>query len=83
MEEHRLRVSENRVLRRIFGPKRDEMTGDWRKLYKEELHNLYSSPNIIRMFKSRRMRWTGHVAGMWIRKSHIRYWRERQKERDH
>jgi hypothetical protein len=55
-------VFENRVLRRIFGPKRDEVTGDWRKLHKEELHNLYSSPNLIRMDKSRRMRWAGHVA---------------------
>jgi hypothetical protein len=53
---------ENRVLRRIFGPKRDLMTGGWRKLHNEELHNLYSSPNIIRMMKSRRMRWAGHVA---------------------
>jgi hypothetical protein len=53
---------ENRVLRRIFGPKRDEVTGDWRKLHNEELHNLNSSPNIIRMYKSERMRWTGHVA---------------------
>jgi hypothetical protein len=53
-EEYRLRVFENRVLRRIFGPKRDEVTGDWRKLHKEELHNLYSSSNIIRMIKSRR-----------------------------
>jgi hypothetical protein len=60
--EHRLRVFENRVLRRIFGPKRDEVTGDWRKLYNEELHNLYSSPNIIRMFKSRTMRLAGHGA---------------------
>jgi hypothetical protein len=64
MEEHRLRVFENRVLRRIFGPKRDEVTGDWRKLHNEELHDLYSSPNIIRMIKSRRMRWAGHVARM-------------------
>jgi hypothetical protein len=63
-EEHRLRVFENRVLRRIFGPKRDEVTGDWRKLHNEELHNFYSSPNIIRMIKSRRMRWAGHVARM-------------------
>jgi hypothetical protein len=63
-EEHRLRVLENRVLRRIFGPKRVEVTGDWRKLHNEKLHNLYSSPNIIGMIKSRRMRWTGHVAGM-------------------
>jgi hypothetical protein len=50
------------VLRKIFGPKRDEVTGGWRKLHNEELHNLYSSPNIIRMIKSRRMRWAGHVA---------------------
>jgi hypothetical protein len=54
-------VFENRVLRRIFGPKRDEVTGDWRKLHNEELHNLHYSPNIIRMIKSRRMRWAGHV----------------------
>jgi hypothetical protein len=54
----------NRVLRRIFVPKRDEVTGEWRKLHNEELHNLYSSPNISRMIKSRRMRWTGHVARM-------------------
>jgi hypothetical protein len=57
-------VFENRVLRRRFEPKRDEVTGDWRKLHNEELHNLYSSPNIIRMIKSRRMRWAGHVARM-------------------
>jgi hypothetical protein len=63
-EEHRLRVFENRVLRRIFGPRRNEVMGDWRKLHNEELHNLYSSPNIIRMIKSRRMRWAGHVARM-------------------
>jgi hypothetical protein len=63
-EEHRLRVFENRVLRRISGPKRDDVKGDWRKLNNEELHNLYSSPNIIRMIKSRKMRWTGHVARM-------------------
>jgi hypothetical protein len=58
-EEHRLRVFENRVLRRIFGPKRDDVTGNWRKLHNEELHKLYSSPNIIRMIKSKRMRWAG------------------------
>jgi hypothetical protein len=58
-EEQRLRLFENRVLRRIFGPKRDKVTGDWRKLHNEELHNLYSSPSIIRMIKSRRMRWAG------------------------
>ena len=61
-EEHRLRVFENRVLRRIFGPKRDGVTGEWRKLHNEELNDLYSSPNIVRMVKSRRMRWAGHVA---------------------
>jgi hypothetical protein len=55
-------VFENRVLRRIFGPKRDEVTGEWRKLHSGELHNLYSSPDIIRQIKSRRMRWVGHVA---------------------
>jgi hypothetical protein len=63
-EEHSLRVFENRVLRRIFGPKRDEVTGEWRKLHSEELHNLYLSPDIIRQVKSRRMRWAGHVARM-------------------
>jgi hypothetical protein len=63
-EEHRLRVFENRVLRRIFGPKRDEVTGEWRKLHNKELHDLYSSPRIIRIIKSRRMRWVGHVARM-------------------
>jgi hypothetical protein len=57
-------VFENRVLRRIFGPKRDEVTGEWRKLHNEELHNLYSSPDIIRQVKSRRMRWAGNVARM-------------------
>jgi hypothetical protein len=62
-EEHKLRVFENRVLR-IFGPKRDRVTGGWRKLHNEELHNLYSSPSIIRIITSRWMRWAGHVARM-------------------
>jgi hypothetical protein len=57
-------VFENRVLRRVFGPKRDEVTGEWRKLHNEELRDLYSVPNIVRVVKSRRMRWAGHVARM-------------------
>jgi len=62
-EERRLRVSENRVLR-LFGPKRDEVTGEWRKLHNEELSDLYSLPNIVRVVKLRRMRWAVHVACM-------------------
>jgi hypothetical protein len=65
-EEHTLRVFENRVLRRIFGPKRNEVMGEWRKLHNGELHNLYSSPDIIRQLKSRRMRWAGPVARMGV-----------------
>jgi hypothetical protein len=61
-EECRRRVFENKVLRRIFGPKRDEVTGEWRRLHNKELYALYSSPNIIRVIKSRRLRWAGHVA---------------------
>jgi hypothetical protein len=63
-EEHRLRVFGNRVLKRILGPKRDEMTGEWRKLHNEELRDLYSSPSIIRMIKSRRMRWASDIPRM-------------------
>ena len=63
-EERRLRLFENRVLRRIFGPKRDGVTGEWRKLHNEELNDLYCSPNIFRVIKSRWMRWAGHVARM-------------------
>jgi hypothetical protein len=62
--QRRLRVFENRVLRRVFGPKRDEVTGEWRKLHNEELNDLYSLSNIVRVVKSRRMRWAGHVAGI-------------------
>jgi hypothetical protein len=72
-------VFENRVLRRIFGPKKDEVTG----LHNDERHNLYSSPNIIRMIKSRRLRLAGHVARMGRRGMHIGYWWDIQKERDH
>jgi hypothetical protein len=63
-EKRRLRVFENRVLRRVFGPKRNEVTGEWRKLHNEELNDLYSSPNIVRVVKSRRVSWAGHVARM-------------------
>jgi len=63
-EERRLRVSENSVLRKVYGPKRDEVTGEWRRLHNEELNDLYSLPNIVRVVKSRRMRWAGHVARM-------------------
>ena len=59
-----MRVFENRVLRKVIGPKRDEVTGEWRKLHNEELNDLYSLPNIVRVVKSRRMRWAGHVARM-------------------
>jgi hypothetical protein len=60
-EKHRLRLFENRILRRIFGPKRYEVTGGWRKLHNEQLYNSYFSPSIIRITKSRRMRWEGHA----------------------
>ena len=71
-EERRLRVFDNRVLRRTFGPKRDEVTGEWRKLHNEELNDLYCLPNIIRVIKSRRMRWAGHVARMGERRGTYR-----------
>jgi hypothetical protein len=72
-----------RVLRRIFGQKRDEVTGGWRKLHNEKLHNLFSWPSIIRMITSRRIRWARHVARIARREMHVGYWCKRQKERDH
>jgi hypothetical protein len=81
-EEHRLRAFENRVLRRIFGPNKDEMIEGWRKMYKVELHNLYSSPSIIRIIKSRIMRLVGYVARMGRRRMDIGIWWESQKERN-
>jgi hypothetical protein len=71
------------VLRGIFDPERDEGIGGWRELHNEELHNLYSSPNIIRMIKSRRKRWRRHVARMGRRGMHTEFWWESQKERDY
>jgi hypothetical protein len=82
-QEHRLKVFENRVLRTIFGPKRDEIVGGWEKLHHEQLQNLYSSPNIIRIIKTRRMDWARYVARMERRGMHIGYWWKSQKERNH
>ena len=73
-EERRLRVFESRVLRRIFGAKRDEVTGEWRKLHNEELNDLYCSPNIFRVIKSRRMRLAGHIASMGTGEACTGFW---------
>jgi hypothetical protein len=81
-EERRLRVFENRVLGRIFGPKRDEGTGKWRKLHNEDLNDLYCSPNVIRFIKSRRMRSTRHVARMGRGEVYTRFWWGNLRERD-
>jgi hypothetical protein len=75
-------VFENRVLRRIFAPKRDEVTGEWRKLHNEELHDLYSSPSIIRILMARRMRLVGRVARMGEKRTRIGCWWESQRERE-
>jgi len=82
-EERSLRMSENRVLRRIFGPKRDEVTGEWRKLHSEELNDLYCSSNIVRVIKSRRMRWAGHVARMGERRGVYRVLVVKPEEKSH
>ena len=81
-EERRLRVFENRVLSKTFGSKRDEVRGDWRKLHKEELNDLYCSPNIVRVIKSRRMRWAGHVARMGEERGRIGSWWGKRRGRD-
>ena len=70
-EEHKVRAFENRMLGKIFGPRRDEVTGEWRRLHNEKLNDLHSSPNIIRVIKSRRMRWAGHVARMEERRGEV------------
>jgi hypothetical protein len=82
-EERRLRVFENRVLRRVFVPKRDEVTGKWIKLHNEEPSDLYSLPNIVRVVKTRRMRWAGYVARMGWREVCTGFWRRNLRERDH
>jgi hypothetical protein len=79
-EEHQLKVFENKVLRRLFGPKRDEVTGEWRKRHNEELRDLYFSPNIIRIIKPRRMKWTDHVPRIGEKRNAIGYWKARGKE---
>jgi hypothetical protein len=82
-EELRLRLSENRVLRRIFGPYRDEITEERRKRHKEEFHDLYSSPNIVRMIKPRRIWWVGHVTHMRRGEAYTGFWWGNLKEKDH
>ena len=82
-EERKLRAFENTVLRRIFGPRREGITGKWRRLHNEELNDLYCSPNIVRVIKSRRMRWAGYVARRYEERGCIGYWWGNRRERDH
>jgi len=82
-EERKLRVFENRVLRRIFGPRADEVTGEWRRLHNEELNELYPSPNIVRVIKLRRMRWAGHLARMGEERGCVGSWWGNGREGDH
>jgi len=82
-EEPRLRVFENRVLRRIFGLKSDEVIGEWKKLHNDEINDLYCSPTTLRLIKSRRMRWAGHVACMGRGESYTDFWWGNLTERDH
>jgi hypothetical protein len=82
-EEHRLRVFWNRMLRRILGPKRGELTGGWRKLHNEEIHDLYSSSSIVRVIKSRRMRWAVQITRMAGRGAHVGYWWESPRKGNH
>jgi len=82
-EERKLRVFENMVLRGIFGPRRDEVTGEWRRLHNERQNDLYCSPNIVLVIKSRRMRWAGHVARMGVERGCIGSWWGNWREGDH
>ena len=82
-EESKMRVFENMVLRRIFGPRRDEVMGEWRRLHSEELNDLYCSPNVVRVIKSRRMRWAGHVARMGKERGCVGSWWGNWREGDH
>jgi len=82
-EERKLRVFENMVLRRIFGPRRDEVTGEWRRLHNEEINDLFTSPNIVWVIKSRRMRWVRHVACIGEERGCIGSWWRNRREGDH